>query len=91
MPKNADKRYNFFPGSETIAVIYRIYYKVMNTLAPNVRHISNPVGYTTLIESNMFTNDNTMGKRLIEWGEIDFPDGWKIDSACETLTLLTLY
>ena len=31
------KGYNFLPESETVAVIYRIYYKVMTTLTLNVK------------------------------------------------------
>ena len=67
-------RYNFLPGSEIVAILYRIYYKVMNTLAPNIKHISNPSGFTTLIESNMFDKENTVGQRLISWNEINFLD-----------------
>ena len=40
--------YNFLLGSETLAIIYRIHYKVMNTLAPNVHQKSSP-GKTVLI------------------------------------------
>ena len=68
------KWYNFLPGAKIVAVIYRLYYKVINTLAPNVKHISNPTGFTTLIESNMFDKKGVVGQKLIQWEEIDFPD-----------------
>jgi hypothetical protein len=34
--------YNFKPGSEIMAICYRIYYKVLNTLNPNAKQISFP-------------------------------------------------
>lgn len=40
-----------FLGSETIAIIYRVHFKVLNTLASKVRHITK-AGKTTLIETN---------------------------------------
>ena len=49
----------------------------MNTLAPNIKNISNPSGFTTLIESNMFDKENTVGQRLISWNEINFSERWK--------------
>ena len=58
------KGYSFLLGSEIVAIFYHIYYKIMNTLSLNVKYIHNTLGYTTLIESNMFTND-TVGKRMI--------------------------
>ena len=36
--------YNFLLGLKTIAILYRIYYKVMNTLTPNIKNISYPSG-----------------------------------------------
>ena len=39
----------------------------MNTLAPNVKNISNSTGYITLIESNMFDKEGVAGQKLIKW------------------------
>ena len=68
--------YDFMPGSETIAVIYRIHYKVMNTLSPNCILRSDP-GKTIVIESNRLTT-KVATPRLIKWEEIDFPTHWRI-------------
>ena len=46
----------------------------MNTLTPNVKQVSNTLGYTTLIESNMLTNSISATNRLIKWEEIEFFD-----------------
>ena len=63
------KDYNFLSGSETVAVIYHIYYKVMNTLTPNIKYVTNTLGYTTLIDSNMLKNSFSVTNKLIKWGK----------------------
>lgn len=68
--------YNFLPGSETINVIYRIYYKVMNTMCPNAI-LRNDPGKTTVIESNSMTT-NIATPRQISWSEINFPEQWNL-------------
>lgn len=71
--------YDFLPGSEVIAVIYRIYYKLMNTINPRVRRL-NSSDSTVLIETNMLTS-NIATNRLINWEEINFPETWTIPNA----------
>jgi hypothetical protein len=73
------KGYNFLKGSNTIGVIYRIHYKVMNIICPNAILHSNP-GKTVVIDSNCL-NTNIAVPRLIKWEEIEFPDEWTIDQA----------
>lgn len=68
--------YNFLPGSETINVIYRIHYKVMNTMCPNAI-LRNDPGKTTVIESNSMTT-NIATPRQISWNEVNFPDQWNL-------------
>ena len=58
------------PGSETIVVIYRIHYKVMNTLCPNCILCIDPEK-TIVIERNRLTT-KVATPRLIKWEEIDF-------------------
>ncbi|KAI8545611.1 hypothetical protein RHMOL_Rhmol07G0053100 [Rhododendron molle] len=48
--------YDYLPGSEVIAVIYRIYYKVMNTMNSRVRQLGSG-DQTVLIETNMLTSN----------------------------------
>ena len=73
------KGYNYKYNSEPLALQYRIYFKVMNTLSPNVRKISKH-GETVLIETNLLTTSVATPKQ-IKWNEIDFPDTWVIPSA----------
>lgn len=71
--------YDYLPGFEVIAVIYRIYYKAINTINPKVRQLG-PTDQTVLIQTNMFTS-NVATNRLISWEEITFPDSWTITNA----------
>ncbi|KAI5400589.1 hypothetical protein KIW84_065466 [Lathyrus oleraceus] len=68
--------YNFKPGSEIIAICYRIYYKVLTTLNPKVKQLAFP-GTTTLVQTNLLTS-NVATNRLIKWDEINFPETWSL-------------
>ena len=73
--------YNFQPGSEIIAICYRIYFKVLHTLNPRVKQISFP-GTTTVVETNLLTS-NLATNRLIKWDEINFPETWSLPQEVE--------
>jgi hypothetical protein len=68
--------YNYKTGSEIIAICYRVYYRVLNTLNPKAKQISFP-GTTTLVQTNLLTS-NIATNRLIKWNEIDFPETWTL-------------
>ena len=78
--------YNYLPGSETISVIYRIHYKVMNTLTPNAILRSEP-GKTIVIDSNCLTTNIAIPK-LIKWEEIDFPHEWVVQDAVPPVNIM---
>jgi hypothetical protein len=73
--------YNFKPGSEIMAICYRIYYKVLNTLNPKVKQMSFP-GKTTLVQTNLLTS-NVATNRMIRWDEINFPETWDLQQEVE--------
>jgi hypothetical protein len=73
--------YDFKTGSEIMAVCYRVYYKVLNTLNPKAKQISFP-GTTTLVQTNLLTS-NIATNRLIRWKEIDFPETWSLPQEVE--------
>ena len=73
--------YNFKPCSEVIAISYRIYYKVLHTLTPNVKRVSIP-GTTTLVQTNLLTSNIAMN-RLIKWDKINFPLTWTLPQAID--------
>ena len=88
--------YNFMPGSETIAVIFRIHYKVLNTLAPKAKQITKP-GKTILVETNLLSS-NIATNRILKWEEINFSQNWLLTSSIPPrpvsythLTLPTIY
>ena len=66
--------YNFLLGSKLIAVIYRIHYKVLITLAPKARNITK-LGKTTLVKTNLLSL-NIATCRIIKWKEIIFSENW---------------
>jgi hypothetical protein len=68
--------YDFKEGSEIIAVCYRVYYKVLNTLNPKARQITFP-GTTALVQTNLLTS-NVATNRIIKWEEINFPETWSL-------------
>ena len=42
----------------------------MNTLTHNVKNITNTLGYTTFMDSNMLNKSFSAANRLIKWEEI---------------------
>ncbi|KAG9450351.1 hypothetical protein H6P81_010316 [Aristolochia fimbriata] len=71
--------YEFRHGSETIAIVCRIYYRVLNTLASHVK-ITSEKGKTTLVESNIVST-KTAVPRTLRWDEIEFPSTWQMAEA----------
>ena len=70
---------NFMSESETIAVIFRIHYKVLNTLVPKTKQITKP-GKTTLVETDLLSS-NIATNRILKWEEINFPQNWLLTSS----------
>jgi len=63
--------YEFLPRSETIAIIYRIHYKALSTLAPKAKYHLAP-GKTILVETNLLSS-HVVVNRQIKWDEVNFP------------------
>ncbi|KAG9453471.1 hypothetical protein H6P81_006375 [Aristolochia fimbriata] len=77
--------YHFLPGSETIVIVYRIYYRVLNTLTSHVKVVSEK-GKTTLVESNMISTKTAVPQTL-RWDEIEFPATWQMSEVTVPQTL----
>jgi hypothetical protein len=73
--------YDFKKGSEVMAVCYRVYYKILNTLNPKAKQIDFQ-GSTTLVQTNLLTS-NIATNKLIKWNEITFPETWTLPHAIE--------
>lgn len=62
-----------------IAVVYRIYYKAMNTVAPYCKYSVNH-GTTTLFQTNLNTSSIVTGvPKSIRWDDVTPPESWILE------------
>ena len=71
-------------GLEPLAVIYRIYYKLMKTtLDPQSMVDPSPKGYTLLLQTS--TPDIRLCvPKQIQWKDINLPEQWKLQAIAPT-------
>ncbi|KAG8650611.1 hypothetical protein MANES_07G056008v8 [Manihot esculenta] len=76
--------YDMLPGSENLILIYRIHYKAMNTIVPNLRDkatkLISPKGTTTLFVTNM-SKGNLIIPKSIQWDQVNLADSWILEEA----------
>jgi len=78
------KNMNSKVNTREIAVIYRVYYRLMKTtLAPKAKIESNK-GVTMLMEANQ-EHSNTFVPRMIQWDEILSKDEWSFNSITQPI------
>ena len=71
-------------GTRDLAVIYRVYYKLMKiTIAPKAIN-SRPKGVNMLMESNQ-EHSTTFVPRMLKWNEILSDESWKFESITKPL------
>ena len=76
------KNMNSKANTREIAIIYRVYYRLMKTtLAPKAKMISNK-GVTMLMEAN-HNHNNTFVPKMIKWDDVLTKDNWHFDSITE--------
>ncbi|KAL4187666.1 hypothetical protein AMTRI_Chr09g20140 [Amborella trichopoda] len=68
--------FDMVTGSQNIAIVYRIYYKVMTTLCPNVLQMDTR-GQTIFFQTNI-EKSNTIIPKTISWSDIVLPQTWAI-------------
>lgn len=77
--------YDMVPGSENLILIYRIHYKAMNTVVPNLREeatkLISPKGTTTLFVITNMAKGNLMVPKAIQWDQVNLPDSWILEDA----------
>ena len=67
-------------GSEPLAIIYRIYYKLMKTtLDPQSMVESSPKGQSLLLQASTL-NIKLCVPRQIQWKDINLPEQWQLDA-----------
>ncbi|KAF2318289.1 hypothetical protein GH714_004575 [Hevea brasiliensis] len=70
-------------GSENIILIYRIHYKAMNTVVPNLRENTTkltPKGTTTFFVTDL-QKGNLVVPKSIAWEQVNLPDSWILEEA----------
>ncbi|XP_021598814.1 uncharacterized protein LOC110604813 [Manihot esculenta] len=76
--------YDMLPGSENLILIYRIHYKTMNIVVPNLREkatkLISPKGTTTLFVTNM-SKGNLIIPKSIQWDQVNLPENWILEEA----------
>ena len=71
-------------GLEPLAVIYRIYYKLMKTtLDPQSMVDPSPKGYTLLLQTSTLDIRLCVPKQ-IQWKDINLPEQWKLQAIAPT-------
>lgn len=73
------KGYNIKISVENIAIIYRVCFKVLNTLVPKAKRF-NSKGKITLFEINISKSFLSV-TRTLTWSEIKLPDQWALPGA----------
>ena len=64
--------YDMDPGSQNLAIIYRVSYKVMNTVCPKAKDLDSK-GETTLFQTNL-EKSNVAVPKMIKWSDITLPE-----------------
>ncbi|KAL4192672.1 hypothetical protein AMTRI_Chr06g195420 [Amborella trichopoda] len=71
--------FNMVHGSQNLAIVYRIYYKVMNTLSPNTLKLDQK-DQTILFQTNI-EKSNMIVPKTIKWSDIILPQSWALQNA----------
>ena len=64
--------YDMDPGSQNLAIIYRVSYKVLNTVCPKAKDLDSK-GETTLFQTNL-EKSNVAVSKMIKWSDITLPE-----------------
>ena len=71
-------------GSEPLAIIYRIYYKLMKTiLDPQTIADPSPKGHTLLLQAST-ANSRLRVPQQIQWKDINLPEQWQLQAVAPT-------
>ncbi|KAL4199650.1 hypothetical protein AMTRI_Chr03g145930 [Amborella trichopoda] len=71
--------FNMIHGSQNLAIVYRIYYKVMNILSPNTLKLDQK-DQTILFQTNI-EKSNMIVPKTIKWSDIILPQSWALQNA----------
>jgi hypothetical protein len=80
------KGYDMEEGSRPLAIIYRIYYRLMKTSLNPQAIFKDPKGSTLLIESST-QNAAISAPKMIQWDKLNLPNEWILESVSKPITV----
>jgi hypothetical protein len=81
------KGYDMEEGSRPLAIIYRIYYRLMKTNLNPQAIFKDPKGSTLLIESST-QNAAISAPKMIQWDKLNLPNEWILESVSKPSTVV---
>ncbi|KAL0302624.1 UNVERIFIED_CONTAM: hypothetical protein Scaly_3026600 [Sesamum calycinum] len=66
-------------GAQNVILMYRICYKAMNTVVPDMKKISNQDPNTTTLFITDIAKSNTVVPKTISWDQVKLPDKWILE------------
>jgi hypothetical protein len=82
------KEYDMEEGSRPLAIIYRIYYRLMKTSLNPQAIFKDPKGSTLLIESST-QNAAISAPKMIQWDKLNLPNEWILESVSKPTTVVS--
>jgi hypothetical protein len=82
------KGYDMEEGSRPLAIIYRIYYRLMKTSLNPQAIFKDPKGSTLLIESST-QNAAISAPKMIQWDKLNLPNEWILESVSKPTTVVS--
>jgi hypothetical protein len=82
------KGYDMEEGSRPLAIIYRIYYRLMKTSLNPQAIFKDPKGSTLLIESST-QNVAISAPKMIQWDKLNLPNEWILESVSKPTTVVS--
>jgi hypothetical protein len=80
------KGYDMEEGSRPLAIIYRIYYRLMKTSLNPQAIFKDPKGSTLLIESSTL-NAAISAPKMIQWDRLNLPNEWILENVSKPTTI----
>ncbi|KAL0302165.1 UNVERIFIED_CONTAM: hypothetical protein Scaly_3040400 [Sesamum calycinum] len=71
--------FDMMSGAQNVILMYRICYKAMNTVVPDMKKISNQDPNTTTLFITDIAKSNTVVPKTISWDQVKLPDKWILE------------
>ncbi|KAL0284732.1 UNVERIFIED_CONTAM: hypothetical protein Sradi_7189900, partial [Sesamum radiatum] len=71
--------FDMMSGAQNVILMYRICYKAMNTVVPDMKKISNQDPNTTTLFITDIAKSNTVVPKTISWDQVKLPEKWILE------------